>query len=79
MSLSCSYTANSIIKKRKDRKKIHNANTKVVFHNMSNDNLISNIHFLVSRLKQENHQEAAAHEDTGNEDNSCVHDSPKPI
>ena len=46
---------------------------------MSNDNLISNIHFLVSRLKQENHQEAAAHEDTGNEDNSCVHDSPKPI
>jgi len=35
--------------------------------------------FLVSRLKQENHQEAAAHEDTGNEDNSCVHDSPKSI
>jgi len=35
--------------------------------------------FLVSRFKQENHQGAAAHEDTGNEDNSCVHDSPKPI
>ena len=35
--------------------------------------------FFSVRLKQENRQEAAAPEDTGNEDNSCVHDSPKPI